>query len=107
MNPRPLMITGMRLLRGAAVIYVFVCLAALLLILAAARSWFGLEPDPFVAIYAVALSLPWVLLIPDLDMLGGIKGAATLILGMLINLALLLGLVHLLGRWARAHVQRL
>lgn len=94
----------MGLLRGTIVIYVLACVISLLLVLATARSWFGLEPDPFVAIYAVTLSLPWVLLMPDLELFGAFNGAATLILGMLINLALLLGLVHLLGLRVRSRV---
>ena len=101
MSHRRLMAIGTRLLRGLAVIYLLLCVVALLLILATARGWFGLEPDPFVAIYAVALSLPWVLLIPDMEMLGSLSGAVTLILGMLINLAILLGLARFLSRWAR------
>ena len=94
----------MGLMRGAVVIYALACVISLLLILATARSWFGLEPDPFVAIYAVTLSLPWVLLMPDLELFGAFNGVAELMSGMLVNLALLLGLVHLLGLRVRSRV---
>ena len=42
---------------------------SLLVIPASAKGWFGLEPDPLAAVFAIVLALPWGL--PLLGMLSG------------------------------------
>lgn len=101
MNRHSIATTVARIVIGIAVIYVLLCAVSLLLIAATGAGWLGLEPDPFVAIYAVALALPWVFFVPEMTILGSYAGVAAILLGMLINLALLLGLGRWLGRRGR------
>jgi len=95
MNMRSLRTVGAWLILGIAGVYVLLCVLSLLLILGTGQGWFGLEPDAFVAIYAVALAVPWVFFIPDITILGSYAGLAAILLSMLANLALLLWLARL------------
>jgi len=90
-----------RFIVSAAIIYALLCTLSLLLIPATGGGWLGLQPDAFVAIYAVALSLPWVMILPDMAILGSYSAIATILVGMVANLALLLGLGRWLGRTHR------
>lgn len=44
-------------------LYLLAGVGALLLIPASAGGWFGIEPDPLSAVYALLLSLPWSMLL--------------------------------------------
>lgn len=83
-----------RLCRAVAWAYLVGCLAALALIPATGAGLFGLVPDPFVALYAVVLGLPWSYL--SLWLAPGEPGVARamalIAAGMALNLAALLWL---------------
>ena len=87
------------LLAGITVLYVLLCIASLLLIPLTGMGW--MEPDAFIAIYAVALAMPWIFVLPDMAILGSYSGLAMILLGMLANLAILLGLARWIGRRER------
>lgn len=68
-----------RILTIMIVIYVVACVAALLFGAAGVLGWLGGESDPLAAVFAIALALPWALLIP-----GPTEGDTTLINGLLL-----------------------
>lgn len=53
----------MRVVRLLIAVYAALCLVALWLIPASAHGWFGIEPDPLAAVFALLLALPWSLLL--------------------------------------------
>lgn len=71
---------------------------SLLAILVFAKGWLGLEPDPFVAVFAIVLASPWGL--PLLGMLpGDSPWLAGILLAACMSFNLLLGIWLL--RWLR------
>jgi hypothetical protein len=86
---------------GVAVfwLYLIACVLALALVPATGAGLFGIEPNPFAALYAVVLGLPWSFLSMSLTS-GDLGVAASMALiagGMAINLALLRMLCRRLG----------
>jgi hypothetical protein len=78
---------------GCAVVvrlYVVACALALMLVPATGAGLFGLDPNPFVALFAVVLGLPWSMISSALagDLGVGVR-LALIAVGMAINVALL------------------
>ncbi|MDM0072461.1 hypothetical protein [Variovorax sp. J31P207] len=76
---------------------------SLLVIPVSAKGWFGLEPDPLAAVFAILLASPWGL--PLLGMLpGDSPWLAGILLAACISFNLLLGTWLL--RWLRQRAER-
>ncbi len=79
-----------RLCMAVVWLYLIACVLALALIPATGYGLFGIEPNPFVALYAVVLGVPWSFLSAWLTGDVGVAGSMALIaLGMAVNVALL------------------
>ncbi|MEJ8855596.1 hypothetical protein WKW79_13505 [Variovorax robiniae] len=74
-------------LRLAIGIYALLALLSLLLIPASAHGWFGVARDPLSAVFALALALPWTVLIFALPPMPTWLSFALLALGMTLNVA--------------------
>jgi hypothetical protein len=55
---------GLRLTAG---VYAALCAASLILLGAAVFGWFGVEPDPIGAAFALLMAMPWSLLLGQLE----------------------------------------
>ncbi len=84
-------------------LYLIACGLALGLIPATGAGLFGIEPDPFVALYAVVLGVPWSFLFLRLvsDTVGLAGSMALIAVGMAINVTLLRLLCRRIGRAGR------
>lgn len=80
----------MKAARRLAGLYALLCLAALALVPANARGWFGMEPDPLSGLYAIVLALPWSLILARPPGLSVTAGVLLIVLGMAANAALIL-----------------
>ncbi len=87
----------MKWLKALWWLYAILGLLSLLVIPASANGWLGIAPDPLAGVYAIALALPWSLLIGRLGTIP--VPVALMLLGaaMVMNLLLL----ELLMRWLR------
>jgi len=88
-----------RILTIAIVLYLVACVAALAFGIAGVLGWIGGESDPLAMVFAIALALPWFLLIPTPDdqML---LSFALLAVGMAVNTGILLLIRRLVTRRA-------
>ena len=89
----------------SVIIWIFglAALVSLAFAIVGTRGLFGAEPDPFAAIFAILLSMPWFFL---LDYSAGanaeVWGFALMLVGIGLNLAILLALRGVLRRGLRA-----
>lgn len=79
-------------------LYGLLCVAALALAVIGSEGLFGFEPDAFAGVFAIALALPWSILLPsfeaDTPVFVGI-----LVVCMLLNGGLIAGFGRLLRYW--------
>ncbi|MDM0017642.1 hypothetical protein [Variovorax saccharolyticus] len=93
----------MRALRMLLQAYGVVGVLSLLIIPVSAKGWFGSEPDPLAAVFAIVLASPWGL--PLLGMLpGNSPWLAGILLAACMSFNLLLGIWLL--RWLRRRAER-
>ena len=96
-------LSQMRALRMLLYAYGVVGVLSLLVIPVCAKGWFGLEPDPLAAVFAIVLASPWGL--PLLGMLpSDSPWLAGILLAACMSFNLLLG--NLLLRWLRRRAER-
>ena len=81
---------------GISALYVLLCIGAFLLIPASSHGWLGVADDPLSGVFVLLLALPWTLLLPHLGDPGIVGAIAVIVAGMMLNVAIVLGV----GRWA-------
>lgn len=86
-----------KLLFVLPVLYGLLSLVALALIRISANGWFGVEPDPLSAIFALLLSLPWSLALDHLPLSSESARLLVMFIGISINLLLLYALARRLN----------
>ena len=93
----------MRALRILLWLYGIAAVLSLAIIPIGAKGWFGLEPDPLVAVFAIMLALPWGLLLLGMlpensPWLAGIALTGAMAFNLLLGIGLL--------RWWRRRAER-
>jgi hypothetical protein len=73
-------------------------LTSLALIPASANGWFGLDPDPLSAVFAMLLAMPWSLALGRMGEMGPLLSITGLFAGICINIAIILAVGHLIRR---------
>jgi hypothetical protein len=73
-------------------------LISLALIPASAHGWFGLDPDPLSAVFAMLLAMPWSLALGRMGEMGPLLSMAGLLAGICINFAIILAVGRLFRR---------
>lgn len=84
-----------RIVRVLATLYAILGISALLLGWATTQGWFGVTPESLGMVYALAMALPWIVVLRWLPDIGPIGLSAFIVLAIALNTTLMRIFAHL------------